>query len=200
MLAEPLSIFRIWEGGMSFHGGFVGVAIALAIFARKRGKPSSTCSISRCRCPHRLRRGSHRQLHQRRALGQADGRAVGRDRRRHSVAPFAALRGVQRRASTITALGTMRLAQSSPHDEVADATGAEADRGKGMVKNGKRGRLLPCCADARSPPVRSPRRRNRLKRHAAFPDPEDADGSAQPPCRRRASSKSRPPRTRRPRT
>jgi phosphatidylglycerol:prolipoprotein diacylglycerol transferase len=38
LLEEPLSIFRIWEGGMSFHGGFVGVAIALAVFARRRGK------------------------------------------------------------------------------------------------------------------------------------------------------------------
>jgi phosphatidylglycerol:prolipoprotein diacylglycerol transferase len=38
LLAEPLSIFRIWEGGMSFHGGFVGVAIALAVFARRHGR------------------------------------------------------------------------------------------------------------------------------------------------------------------
>ena len=38
MLAEPLSVFRIWEGGMSFHGGFIGVAIALVLFARSRGK------------------------------------------------------------------------------------------------------------------------------------------------------------------
>ena len=38
LLDDPLSIFRIWDGGMSFHGGFVGVAIALAVFARRRGK------------------------------------------------------------------------------------------------------------------------------------------------------------------
>ena len=27
LLADPLSLFRIWEGGMSFHGGFLGVLI-----------------------------------------------------------------------------------------------------------------------------------------------------------------------------
>ena len=38
IVAEPLSVFRIWEGGMSFHGGFIGVALALILFARSRGK------------------------------------------------------------------------------------------------------------------------------------------------------------------
>ncbi len=38
ILAEPLSVFRIWEGGMSFHGGFIGVALALVLFARSHGK------------------------------------------------------------------------------------------------------------------------------------------------------------------
>lgn len=33
-LAEPLSILRIWEGGMSFHGGLIGVLVALGWFAR----------------------------------------------------------------------------------------------------------------------------------------------------------------------
>jgi phosphatidylglycerol:prolipoprotein diacylglycerol transferase len=36
-LREPLSILAIWEGGMSFHGGLVGVVVALIYFARKRG-------------------------------------------------------------------------------------------------------------------------------------------------------------------
>jgi phosphatidylglycerol---prolipoprotein diacylglyceryl transferase len=30
----PLEIFKVWDGGMSSHGGFIGVAIALAWFAR----------------------------------------------------------------------------------------------------------------------------------------------------------------------
>jgi phosphatidylglycerol:prolipoprotein diacylglycerol transferase len=33
-LAHPLDIFKVWEGGMSFHGGFLGVILALALFAR----------------------------------------------------------------------------------------------------------------------------------------------------------------------
>ena len=31
---HPLVIFRIWEGGMSFHGGLIGVMVAAAIYAR----------------------------------------------------------------------------------------------------------------------------------------------------------------------
>jgi phosphatidylglycerol:prolipoprotein diacylglycerol transferase len=30
----PLSIFKVWEGGMSFHGGLAGVIVALVFFAR----------------------------------------------------------------------------------------------------------------------------------------------------------------------
>ncbi|RPI16071.1 MAG: prolipoprotein diacylglyceryl transferase [Lysobacterales bacterium] len=38
LVADPASLIRIWEGGMSFHGGLVGVLLALALFARRRGK------------------------------------------------------------------------------------------------------------------------------------------------------------------
>ncbi|ULJ62125.1 prolipoprotein diacylglyceryl transferase [Wielerella bovis] len=34
-LTNPLDIFKIWEGGMSFHGGFLGVVLAVFLFARK---------------------------------------------------------------------------------------------------------------------------------------------------------------------
>lgn len=34
-LADPLWLLRIWEGGMSFHGGFLGVLVAMALFARR---------------------------------------------------------------------------------------------------------------------------------------------------------------------
>ena len=37
-LANPLEIFELWHGGMSFHGGFLGVLIAMWFFARRRGK------------------------------------------------------------------------------------------------------------------------------------------------------------------
>jgi len=31
---DPVEIFKIWEGGMSFHGGLIGVTIAMVLFAR----------------------------------------------------------------------------------------------------------------------------------------------------------------------
>ena len=34
-IAQPLSIFKIWQGGMSFHGGLLGVLFALFLYARK---------------------------------------------------------------------------------------------------------------------------------------------------------------------
>ena len=33
--AHPLEIFAVWQGGMSFHGGFLGVLIAMAWFAHR---------------------------------------------------------------------------------------------------------------------------------------------------------------------
>ncbi|MGK9234443.1 prolipoprotein diacylglyceryl transferase [Inquilinus limosus] len=36
-LKEPLSILEIWHGGMSFHGGFLGVTAAIILFAWRRG-------------------------------------------------------------------------------------------------------------------------------------------------------------------
>ncbi len=36
--ASPLSIFAVWRGGMSFHGGVIGFIIAIALFARSRGR------------------------------------------------------------------------------------------------------------------------------------------------------------------
>ena len=38
-LGHPLEIMQVWQGGMSFHGGFLGVLIALWIFARQRQRP-----------------------------------------------------------------------------------------------------------------------------------------------------------------
>ena len=37
VMADPLSIFRVWEGGMSYHGGMLGVFVAIALYARKLG-------------------------------------------------------------------------------------------------------------------------------------------------------------------
>jgi phosphatidylglycerol:prolipoprotein diacylglycerol transferase len=38
-LAHPLELLMVWRGGMSFHGGLIGVLVALALFARSRGRP-----------------------------------------------------------------------------------------------------------------------------------------------------------------
>jgi phosphatidylglycerol:prolipoprotein diacylglycerol transferase len=40
LFAQPLLIFQAWKGGMSFHGGLLGVVIALIICARKLKKPA----------------------------------------------------------------------------------------------------------------------------------------------------------------
>lgn len=37
-LQQPLDIFKIWQGGMSFHGGLLGVTFAVWLFARKTHK------------------------------------------------------------------------------------------------------------------------------------------------------------------
>lgn len=38
LLAEPWRLFFIWEGGMAFHGGFLGVMAAVWFFARKTNR------------------------------------------------------------------------------------------------------------------------------------------------------------------
>ena len=43
-LADPLQILRIWEGGMSFHGGLLGITAATVLFARKRQIPLARLS------------------------------------------------------------------------------------------------------------------------------------------------------------
>ena len=37
-LANPLEILMVWKGGMSFHGGMLGVIIAMALYARSRSR------------------------------------------------------------------------------------------------------------------------------------------------------------------
>jgi phosphatidylglycerol:prolipoprotein diacylglycerol transferase len=36
-LNNPLDIVKMWEGGMSFHGGFLGVVVALLIYGKRHG-------------------------------------------------------------------------------------------------------------------------------------------------------------------
>lgn len=37
--ANPLDVFAVWHGGLSFHGAVLGMSIAAVIFARRRGIP-----------------------------------------------------------------------------------------------------------------------------------------------------------------
>jgi phosphatidylglycerol:prolipoprotein diacylglycerol transferase len=37
MLLHPLRVLRLWDGGMSFHGGVIGTSIGLILFARRHG-------------------------------------------------------------------------------------------------------------------------------------------------------------------
>jgi phosphatidylglycerol:prolipoprotein diacylglycerol transferase len=37
-LTHPIDIFKIWQGGMSFHGGFLGVMVAMWLWSRKAGR------------------------------------------------------------------------------------------------------------------------------------------------------------------
>jgi phosphatidylglycerol---prolipoprotein diacylglyceryl transferase len=38
LVEDPLMIFKVWQGGMSFHGGLLGVTLAIGILARRRGR------------------------------------------------------------------------------------------------------------------------------------------------------------------
>ncbi|MEL6838700.1 MAG: prolipoprotein diacylglyceryl transferase [Pseudomonadota bacterium] len=38
-LANPIDIIKIWEGGLSFHGGFIGVVVGVYLFSRRHKVP-----------------------------------------------------------------------------------------------------------------------------------------------------------------
>jgi len=44
LLQDPLSLIRIWQGGMSFHGGLLGVMAAMALFARRYHRSFFNCT------------------------------------------------------------------------------------------------------------------------------------------------------------
>ena len=65
-MRDPLSIFAIWQGGMSFHGGFIGVIAAAWIACYKKGLEllghSGPCV---CRGADRPWPGTYRKFYQR---------------------------------------------------------------------------------------------------------------------------------------
>jgi phosphatidylglycerol:prolipoprotein diacylglycerol transferase len=38
-LSQPLEILKVWQGGMAFHGGLLGVIAAMIVFAWRRSRP-----------------------------------------------------------------------------------------------------------------------------------------------------------------
>jgi phosphatidylglycerol:prolipoprotein diacylglycerol transferase len=50
-IEHPLEILQVWNGGMAFHGGFLGCAVAIIWFARRHGVPilslgDLTCAVA----------------------------------------------------------------------------------------------------------------------------------------------------------
>ena len=51
-LQNPLEIFFLWQGGMSFHGGLIGMVVATMLFSRKRRLPIlSVADLVACAAP-----------------------------------------------------------------------------------------------------------------------------------------------------
>ena len=95
-LQHPAEILAVWQGGMAFHGGFLGVLLAVWWVARKHQLALARGHrLPRPARPARVRRGTARQFHQRRALGPHDRRRVG-----HGVPRRGARRPATRRSST----------------------------------------------------------------------------------------------------
>ncbi|MDR0727841.1 MAG: prolipoprotein diacylglyceryl transferase [Puniceicoccales bacterium] len=46
LISDPIEIFRIWHGGMSSHGGFVGTALAIYYFSHRHQLPMFTIADS----------------------------------------------------------------------------------------------------------------------------------------------------------
>ena len=75
---DPLEIFRVWDGGMAFHGGLVGVVLSMVWFARARADSAAHLwDLAAASAPPGALLRADRQLHQRRALGKAGRRALG---------------------------------------------------------------------------------------------------------------------------
>ena len=81
-IEHPAAIFKLWKGGMSFHGGFLGCVAAVMLFARKNNisDPVAWRHHDRGRTDRTIARAA-RQLHQRRVVGPDGGcqRALGDD-------------------------------------------------------------------------------------------------------------------------
>ena len=76
-LAHPAEILAVWQGGMAFHGGFLGVLVAMWLFGRRTQRPWLPSPTSSPRWCPRPRRRADGQLHQRRTRRPRHRRALG---------------------------------------------------------------------------------------------------------------------------
>ena len=73
-IQHPAAILKLWKGGMSFHGGFLGCVAAVMLFALKNkiSDPVAWRHHDRGRADRNIPRAA-RQLHQRRVVGARGG-------------------------------------------------------------------------------------------------------------------------------
>ena len=79
-ISNPIKIFFVWEGGMSFHGGLLGVLVAVFIYARKSN--IKFFSYNRFHSPinsHRTWVRKSWKFYQWRTLGKTNQRRLGND-------------------------------------------------------------------------------------------------------------------------
>lgn len=97
-LRHPLQIFAVWQGGMSAHGGFIGVILAICYFAWRKKEISFDCwRLCGAAGSAGLFLRPFRKLYQRGVVGKGCGSefSVSDDfptsRGQHSASSFAAL-------------------------------------------------------------------------------------------------------------
>lgn len=44
LIQDPLNLFKVWQGGMSFHGGLLGVMVAMVLFAKRFNRKFFDCT------------------------------------------------------------------------------------------------------------------------------------------------------------
>jgi phosphatidylglycerol:prolipoprotein diacylglycerol transferase len=53
-IAHPIWLFQVWTGGMSFHGGFIGVMIAMLLWCKNTKNLVSNHGLYCAVCPNRV--------------------------------------------------------------------------------------------------------------------------------------------------
>ena len=118
---NPLEIFALWHGGMSFHGGFLGTVLAMVIFARVAKDPDLVADRRHRPVGHlRPLPRPPRQLHQWRALRPRQRTSPGRWSSPTAV-PSPATRASSTRRSS-RASSSSSCSASSPTASASSAT------------------------------------------------------------------------------